>query len=177
MGECTSTPASATTWDSTTAHWSGTSGGPYNQIWAGGDAYFEGTAGSVTVTPNYSGFSTLEQTVAANSITFAVGGYSLGGGIIGLGDAGIFTSSATTLNCPVSCSTLAISGPGTLVLGSGGNQISKGVTIGGGTLQLADPNALQGGTLDYSNGTLSSARSLAQPSVDFRRRPVTCPGT
>ena len=54
------------TWDAVTANWAATSGGPYASVWTGGDAVFEGTAGSVNV-----------DTVSADSLTFSIGGFFL----------------------------------------------------------------------------------------------------
>ncbi len=57
-------------WNSASANWSAASGGPYDTTWAGGDAIFEGTAGTVVV-----------DSVFANSLTFTLTGYKLTGGI------------------------------------------------------------------------------------------------
>src|SRR5450830_196398 len=65
------------TWDNnTTANWSTTSGGSYNQLWAdGSSANFQGTPGTVNVSGAIS---------SVNSLTFGVDGYTLSGGTITL---------------------------------------------------------------------------------------------
>ena len=163
-GDLTSAPTPANvlcwsgtnTWDAaTTANWSPTSQGPYNQTtWAAGkDAVFEGTPGTVTVSDNIGG---------VNSILFNADGYTLGGsGALTLTGAGgnITTGPGTdTINCAIAGNVgLTKLGPGTLVLGNAANSYGGLTQVAGGILQLGNGNALSNSTLDYNNygGSLS----------------------
>ena len=68
-------------WDTTTADWGTSSGGPYNAAWGSGNtAVFEGTAGTVNVSASSS--------PTVGGITFNVYGYTLSGGTINFGSSG-----------------------------------------------------------------------------------------
>jgi hypothetical protein len=69
-------------WDTTTANWASAPGGSYDTAWTGGDAHFEGTAGTVNVEPTVGVGS-------VSSITFDVTGYTLSVGTITMTGAGI----------------------------------------------------------------------------------------
>ena len=78
----------AGTWDTSTANWSLTSGGTYDQLWVSGDnAIFEGTPGTVT----------LGEAITATDITFAsaTSGYTISGNTLDL-TGGTIDSSITS---------------------------------------------------------------------------------
>ena len=153
--------AESTTWDQgTTAKWSTTSGGTYNQTWSTSADYyaiFEGTAATVNVSGTIS---------AVDTLRFNTDGYTLaGGGAITLvGDGVIQDNGGTdTINATITGSVgLRKTGSGTLILG-GANTFTGYVEIVGGTLQLANEYALQNATLDYSHR--SNEPSYVNPGV------------
>ncbi|MGO9108203.1 MAG: GDSL-type esterase/lipase family protein [Thermoguttaceae bacterium] len=124
------------TWDqATTADWSSTSGGPYGRIWSSGaDAFFEGTAGTVTVSGTIS---------SVNSLHFNVDGYTLNGGAITL--AGSSGSISTGAGADTIASQLAGQhrlnkmGPGILSLTNALNSFAGPTVVSAGTLQVAAP--------------------------------------
>jgi fibronectin-binding autotransporter adhesin len=101
------------TWNAGNTNWATTSGGTYNTAFTtGSDAFFEGTAGTVTVSaPNN-----------PNSLNFTVTGYTLSSGTLTLNGATINTGSynATISSVIAGSVGLTKSGSGTLTL-SGAN--------------------------------------------------------
>jgi len=133
-------------WDIITANWATTPSGTYDQLWTGGDAHFEGTAGTVNVaTPG-----------GVTSITFDVTNYILSGGTITMTGAGINTGSGltSTINSAITGTAgLTVEGSGTLNLGgvatlSGGN-IVLGTSSAGNTLNVSGTSRL---LLSTNNG-------------------------
>ena len=150
-------------WDNgTTEDWLTSSGGPYNTAyWSDtSDAYFTGTAATVTVTGTIN---------SVNSITFNKTNYTLSGGTINLTGAGGSITTLSTYNDTIS-STIT----GSVGLTKGGTSASSGLTLTGtntytggttiniGTLNVGS-NGGAGGTLgsgDINNsGTLLFATS------------------
>jgi autotransporter-associated beta strand protein len=148
---------------------------------------FAGPAGTVTVS----------DTVNANSgLTFATSGYTLSGGTVSLGAATAAANTITTnaataiaINSVLAGSNgLTKAGPGTLTLGAantyvGGTTVSAGtlsvvadaalgnstdgITLGGGTLEMASGFTLGSGrTITAATGT-SSAISVTSGTVAF----------
>ena len=146
-------------WDTATANWSDASGGPYGSVWGSGDAVFEGTAGTVTVS-----------TVSAASLTFNVAGYTLTNGTVTLSGPTVAASANANISSALAGSAgLVKVGSGTLTL-AGANTYSGGTTISNGMVAVsadgqlgasAEGITLAGGTLRV-NGTLNTiTRPLA----------------
>ena len=151
------------TWNTATANWATTSGGPYDAAtWSNSPAdaaFFEGTAGTVT----------LGEPITAAGLTFTTTGYTITGGAltltggtttIALG-SGISGTIASTI---AGSSVFEKTGAGTLTL-TGANTFSSNVIVGAGTIRLGSVGALgqsntavtkvtvnSGGTVDL-NGT------------------------
>lgn len=140
-------------WNSASANWSAASGGPYDTTWAGGDAIFEGTAGTVVV-----------DSVFANSLTFTLTGYKLTGGSLTLTGptntvmAGSVTNAATLSGT----AGLVKTGSGTLVLAATTNLYSGGTIVEGGTLQINSDGQLSaaGESLTLAGGTFRNISPL-----------------
>ena len=139
-------------WDqATTADWSSTSGGPYNQLWSdGASAQFEGTPGTVNVAGTIA---------SVNSISFNVDGYTLAGGTITLTGSASITAGVVGLSDTIG-STIAGSvglsknGAGILVL-SGANTYSGLTSINLGALTLSGDNTALTGGFEVGAGTLN----------------------
>jgi autotransporter-associated beta strand protein len=127
------------TWSTTLADWGNSPGGPYTNVWyAGADAVFEGTGGTVDVAK-----------VTAESLTFNSPGYSLSGGTLSLAGTPVFTmNSSATIGSDLSSlgTGFAVTGAGTLTL-SGANSYGGALTISNGTLRLGNSNALNSSSI------------------------------
>jgi len=151
---------SGSVWDAaTTSDWGTTSGGPYNQTWtaAGGgsglQAFFEGTAGTVSV----------NGAVSAAGMVFSTDGYTLGGsGTLTLGNGLITTGSGSNNIGTLLAGAAGLTklGLGTLTL-TNANTYTGGTIVGAGTLYL--PNTTAGGATVNNGGTLimSGSNTLA----------------
>ena len=130
------------TWSTTLANWGGSPGGPYTNVWyAGADAVFEGTGGTVEVAD-----------VTAESLTFNAAGYVLSGGTLSLVGTPVFTlNNSATIGAELSSlgTGFAVTGTGTLTL-SGTNGYGGALTIRNGTVRLGNSNALN----SASSGTV-----------------------
>lgn len=135
------------TWDDLTTPAWGASGGPYTNVWTGGDdAILEGAAGTVTASG-----------ATAHSITFNTTGYTLNGtvGLTGTAPtisvgAGLSETTAATFSGTTG---LNVSGGGTLTGGATGFTYTGGTTVTGtgGTL-VSNGTANGGSTYANSNG-------------------------
>ena len=151
------------TWTLTDPRWSlGTDGvsGPYRS-WdnlALNDAFFRGTAGTVTLT----------QPIRVHNITIATNGYSITGDTLTL-DGIDPTLSVTTGSSTISSTVTGVgrvikAGSGTLTL-SGNNSFNGGLTVSAGTLSLTGNNSfgsapiVTGGALSLT-GTNSFAGTI-----------------
>ena len=159
------------TWDASTTNWLNLSGIPWDVTNGGTNAAVFNTAGA---TPTVSG------TVWANGITFSSAA-TISGGVINL--AGTTPTITTTASGTISSvldgsSGLTKAGAGTLVL-SGSNSFSGGVTLTGGSLQVANVNALGTGTFTTNvdadttisfnlptSGTVANAISITKPGAN-----------
>ena len=140
------------TWDQgTTANWSNTSGGTYDQLWGQwNDAVFEGASGTVNVSGQ----------VDANSLTFNVDGYVLSGGKINTGNPSggpvmtVVDNNTATINSDMSNMGFGAtkSGTGTLILGGSGgtNKAFASMNVSQGTLRLNTAASL--GVTSIQNG-------------------------
>ena len=145
--------AAGTVWDDSAvnANWSTVSGGPYSQFWTdGSDAYFEGTAGVVSV----------QNTIASvNSLNFSVDGYTLSGGSITLTGAGgnITTGTGTDVISSQLGGAVGLTklGSGTLIL-TNTNLFSGQATVGSGTLQLGTGVSGQDGSISGAGGVTNN---------------------
>ena len=148
-------------------NWSFNSGGPYNTVWDNNnDASFQGEAGVVTV-----------GSVTADSLTFAVNGYTLQGGTIGLAGAGSITTGGGTDAISSALGGLVgltKAGAGTLTL-TGDNNYTGTTTVEAGTLEgtlaaaegiisnSSDGGNLEGGQVVFNYAGESSPASLLLP--------------
>ncbi|NII73992.1 fibronectin-binding autotransporter adhesin [Dyella sp. SG562] len=140
------------TWNTTNAFWSPNNdgvSGPYS-AWNNAalyDAYFGGTAGTVT----------LGGAMTVHNLTFQTTGYSLTGGSLTLGGTNptiTVTTGSTTIASPItSTSGLITGGAGTLTL-NGSNTFGGGITINGGALVLNAANSFTG-DINAIGGSLS----------------------
>ncbi|WP_295373141.1 autotransporter-associated beta strand repeat-containing protein [uncultured Pseudacidovorax sp.] len=146
-------------WDGTSANWTTSSGSP-NGSWTGGNvATFGGTAGTVTVT-------------AAQSIggmTFATGGYTLGGSqaLTLAGASNTLTSSngTATINAVIagtSTQALVIEGPGIVTLG-GANTYAGSTSVNSGTLRVTGSTSTASAVSVASSATLGGIGTVAGP--------------
>ena len=152
--------SSGPTWidDGQTANWSSTvgGGGVYtDSTWVNGsDAWFEGTAGAVSVSGSIG---------SVNSMTFSTDGYTLNSGTINLTGAGSITTSGgtDTINSLLTgTGGLTKLGTGMLVLNSGAGYTGN-VTIANGTLQAGNNNVLPtGAILTLGDGTANTSGVL-----------------
>ena len=153
-------------WSTTAADWGDSSGGPYTNVWyAGADAVFEGTGGTVEVA-----------NVTAESLTFNAPGFILSGGTLSLGGTPVFTlnNSATISSDLSSLGTgFIVTGAGTLTL-SGANSYGGALTISNGTVRLGNSNALN----SASNGTVitNGMLDLDGLNLGLNNVPVTANG-
>ncbi|MFO1521968.1 MAG: autotransporter-associated beta strand repeat-containing protein [Kiritimatiellia bacterium] len=162
--------SSGTTWDnSTTANWGTVTGGPYTSTFGSyANAYFEGTAGTITVSGSNQPY--------ANKLNFTADGYVLNGGTINLGNPGgidnfnVTGTNVATINSNISQpygTAIQKIGTGTLVLGgtvtstAGNNRIEGGILrIAGGSFSgnvYAADSASTSGTVELTGGTLTSS--------------------
>jgi len=118
------------TWNNnSTAKWSLTPGGPYNQPWTNGNnAVFEGAAGTVTISG-----------VTANTITFNTSGYTLSSGILTLTNNGL--PPTITLGGSGYSDTIS-----SVIAGSAGLAVVAPGGTGYGSLSLSGANTYTGGT-------------------------------
>jgi len=136
------------TWDDgATAAWSPTSGGPYSQLWtSGGDAIFEGSAGTVSVAA---------AGATAHNLTFNTTGYMITNNTLTLTGTtptlALDTGLSATIASAIAGSSGMVKSGGGLVTLLGGNSCSGGTTVNGGTLQVGD------GTV---NGTLNGPYAI-----------------
>ncbi|NNC87503.1 MAG: hypothetical protein HKN82_03465 [Akkermansiaceae bacterium] len=126
-------------WDSATAVWATSPGGPYNTTWAGGDhAVFEGTPGTVT----------LGEAITVSGITFtsANGGYSIEGNTLNFSPGATITNATPNVNHTI---TSAITGSPDVRVADNAGAIYLGFTFAptGGSVALGTV------TLPYENGT------------------------
>jgi fibronectin-binding autotransporter adhesin len=139
------------TWDDgSTAAWSPTSGGSYDQLWmSGNDAIFEGSAGTVSVaaagaTAHNLSFGITGYTIQDNTLTLTGSGptITLNGGL-----------SATIASAITGSAGLVKSGDGVLTL-TGWNTVSGGTTVNAGTLEIGDGSVdgTLNGTYDITAG-------------------------
>jgi len=133
-------------WDITTANWATSPGGTYDQLWTGGDAHFEGTAGTVNVDPGGVG--------SVTSITFDVTDYILTGGTITMTGAGINSSVA-------GASTQTINS----VLSGG-----SGLTVNGGGTADAARTTLNLGAANTITGTINIGSTSGYNTVNITGR-------
>jgi len=118
-------------------------------------AVFTGTSGNVTVATG----------IAADSLAFASGGYTLAGGSLQLSGAPSGASSidvgasltSTIATQLVGSVTLAKTGAGSLTL-SAANTYTGGTTISGGTLRLANTSGAGSGAIQIGDAALSLFR-------------------
>ena len=123
-----------------------------DQAWADySDAYFAGTAGTVTVSG----------TVNVNSLNFTTGGYTLGGGTINMSSTGgavsIGSGLTETINSAMTgagTTSMTLAGGGTLVLGSTSNSFGGTLALNSGTLSISASGNLGNGLLSFNGGTL-----------------------
>jgi len=131
-------------WDTTTANWASAPGGSYDSVWPGGDAHFEGTAGTVNVDAGGVG--------SVNSITFDVTNYILSVGTITMTGAGINSTvagaSTQTINSPLA---------GTAGLSTAGGGTSAGAT----TLNLGGANSFTGGNITVGSTSAYNTLNVA----------------
>jgi autotransporter-associated beta strand protein len=136
-------------WGTGTGNWSDSSwgagsGGPYSNSWGDGyDAYFEGTAGTVTIPAG--GNPTV------NSLNFTASGYAVTGDSLTLSTGSITVPSSMTaaISSVIAGSaglTLTSSSGGILIL-SGANTYIGPTTAGSGTLAIKNSQALGTGDL------------------------------
>jgi autotransporter-associated beta strand protein len=136
------------TWDiGVTANWNDSSGMGTPDFWTNGkNAFFQGTAGTVTL---ISGLS-------ANAWNVTVGGYTFTGGdlTVGAGNIAISNNSGTTTVDSVIIGTAGLTktGAGNLVL-NGANTYTGGTTINAGTITAGNTTALGNGPLTFDNGS------------------------
>jgi uncharacterized delta-60 repeat protein len=137
-------------WNSTTTNWSSSSSGNVATIaWIpGSNAYFSGSTGTYTVT--------LSGSTSVNSISFAIGGYTLSGGTLSVASSGIsitvqLSGTTATIGSAISGSgTFYKAGPGTLRISSSNTSTYTGLTnIQNGTLEL------------YNSGNLAVNKNVA----------------
>ena len=136
-------------WDDLTTPAWGVTGGPYTDVWTGGnDAFLQGTAGTVTATG-----------ATAHSITLNTTGYTLNGTIGLTGTAPTISVgaglSATTGATFTGSTGLNVSGGGLLTSTASGHTYTGGATITG-----------TGGTL-VSNGTANGSSTFANSNGLF----------
>ena len=135
----------AQSWDTVTANWGAASGGPYDSAWANGDAIFEGTAGTVTVS-----------TVSADSLTFSVAGYTLTNGDVTLTGPMVAANANANISSVIAGSAgLVKVGSGTLTL-VGANTYSGGTTVSNGMIAVNADGQLgaSGEGITLAGGTL-----------------------
>ena len=140
------------TWNTTNPFWSPNNdgvSGPYS-AWNNAalyDAYFGGTAGTVT----------LGGAITAHNITFQINGYSLTGGSLTLSGTTptlSVTSGTATIDSPItSTSGLTKAGGATLVL-NGANSFGGDLNVTGGALTLNAANSFTG-NVNVTSGSLS----------------------
>ncbi len=128
------------TWDLANLRWSDSTdgvSGPYN-LWSNAAldrAIFGATAGTVT----------LGAPITVGGITFNTNGYVVAGGTLTFGGPtptiAVNSGTATIGSVIAGTAGLTAAGPGTLFL-QGANTFSGGITLGGGTLRVADDAAL-----------------------------------
>ena len=133
-------------WDSSTANWSLTTGGPYNQAWASSTAVFEGTGANVSVSGTIAGIS---------GIRFDVAGYTLSGGSLPFPthNSPLTVNADATISATITgAGGIRKEGTGTLVL-SGSNTYTGATFLGvtssaadAGVLSIADVASLGTGT-------------------------------
>ncbi|MBZ9822831.1 autotransporter-associated beta strand repeat-containing protein [Mesorhizobium sp. CA4] len=171
-GRGVSDPVNGGNWDTTSNFWSPNGdglSGPYT-TWNNGaldDAFFGGTAGTVT----------LQTGITAHNLTFETVGYTLNGNTLTLGGAAptitMGSGVSATINSVIAGTAgLTKSGAGTLILG-GANTFSGGVIVNGGALNINGDAALgnpgngitmANGTLLQSTGALNSSRVVTLSS-------------
>lgn len=140
------------TWNTTSAFWSPNNdgvSGPYS-AWNNAalyDAFFGGTAGTVT----------LSGAITAHNLTFQTNGYSLTGGSLTLGGTSPtieVTAGTTTIASPITSTGAWVkAGAGALTL-NGSNTFGGGFDITGGTLTLNAANSFTG-NINVTGGNLS----------------------
>lgn len=137
------------TWNNGAAPWSTVPGGPYTGTWTGfNEAFFEGTAGTVTV-----------GAASANALTFNSNGYVLNGGTITKGSPATGTifnvptaGHTATINSTITSTSLGFlkQGAGTLELGGNVTYNGSGGNVEGNFLRIDN------GTLRVTGGTQSN---------------------
>jgi fibronectin-binding autotransporter adhesin len=158
-------------WDAgTTANWDSAATLGTSLVWPSSssgndDAIFGGTAGTIVIDAGG---------VTANSLTFNIGGYTLGGGAITLDGTtpGITTAGDTTISSVIAGSAgLLKSGAASLTL-SAANTYTGATTLAGGTLILSGGNnrLVTTGVMSFSaNSTLNlggNSQTLANLTVN-----------
>ena len=163
----------AGTWDTSTAHWSSSSGGPYNTVtwnnstYGGATAYF-GTSGatySVTLGTNIT-LGGLTQTVGASGVTINDGGagYTL---TLGLGGDNTFLAAANTTVGRILTLSAVIAG------GNANNLVLAGPgTSGAGTINLTRANTFSGDT-GFSAGATGGINVYLKNQLALQNSTVT----
>ncbi|TPJ75080.1 autotransporter-associated beta strand repeat-containing protein, partial [Mesorhizobium sp. B2-7-1] len=145
-------------WNTSSPFWNESSNGVSGpmDVWnnaAGDNAIFDGTAGAVT----------LGGSISAGSLTFNVGGYSIGGGTLTLAGAtptvSVAAGTATINSIIAGNAGLTKLGSGTLTLG-GANTFVGDVNVNGGTLSLAGSGTYTG-NINLNSGFLNVANDAA----------------
>ncbi|CDX32238.1 Outer membrane autotransporter barrel domain (modular protein) [Mesorhizobium plurifarium] len=153
------------TWDTSSLFWNPSSDGvtgpmaSWNNAALGGDdAFFNGTAGTVT----------LAGPMTVHNLTFGVAGYTLAGSTLTLTGTAPTISGAATINSIIAGSAgLTKTGGGILIL-NGANTFSGGINVNGGQLNVSGEAALgdAGNGIALANGTVfSSVGALSSSRV------------
>lgn len=145
------------TWNTSTANWRQPTDTGSAVTWPGTTtgadrAIFAGTSGTVT----------LSGSLAANRLSFSVGGYTLTGGTLGLDGAApalsVTTGTATISSVITVTGGVTKTGAGTLVLSaSNGAGFAGGATISAGILQLNSAFAVGNGTITLGDATTGAS--------------------